>query len=108
MLTLPEPTDYEQALSGRLQALISQEIDHLDGFMPFDQYMHMALYTEGLGYYAAGAQKFGPGGDFITAPELSPLFSKCLARHCGEVLKRLSNGSILELGAGSGVMAAAG
>lgn len=106
-LTLPEPTEYEQDLSRRLQALVMQEIDRLDGFMSFDQYMHTALYTPGLGYYAAGAEKFGSGGDFVTAPELSPLFAKCLAQHCQQVLRHLSDGSILELGAGSGQMAAA-
>ena len=105
-LTLPEPTEYEQDLSRRLQTLIMQEIDRQDGFMCFDQYMHMALYTAGLGYYAAGAEKFGPGGDFVTAPELSPLFAKCLAKHCRHVLQHIPNGSILELGAGSGQMAA--
>jgi SAM-dependent MidA family methyltransferase len=68
--------------------------------------MELALYAPGLGYYRAGARKFGPGGDFITAPELSPLFSRCLARQCREILDALGGGAILELGAGTGVMAA--
>src|SRR5688500_7600705 len=68
--------------------------------------MELALYEPGLGYYSAGATKFGIAGDFITAPELSPLFSRCLANQCAEVLKGLKGGDILELGAGSGVMAA--
>jgi SAM-dependent MidA family methyltransferase len=68
--------------------------------------MELALYAPGLGYYSAGARKFGAAGDFITAPELSPLFSRCLARQCAEVLGGMTGGSILELGAGSGVMAA--
>jgi SAM-dependent MidA family methyltransferase len=67
--------------------------------------MKLALYAPGLGYYSAGTRKFGAAGDFITAPELSPLFSRCLARQCAEVLSS-SGGDILEFGAGSGSMAA--
>jgi SAM-dependent MidA family methyltransferase len=73
--------------------------------IPFSRYMELVLYAPGLGYYSAGARKFGAAGDFVTAPELSPLFSRCLARQCREVLA-VTGGSILELGAGSGVMAA--
>lgn len=105
-LTLPEPTEFEQALSARLQALICEEIDRQGGAISFGRYMDMALYTPGLGYYAAGAQKFGAGGDFITAPELSSLFSQCLAQQCRQILDELGQGDILELGAGSGIMAA--
>ena len=68
--------------------------------------MEMALYEPGLGYYSAGASKLGAGGDFITAPEVSSLFSRCLATQCGEILQHVSGGAILEFGAGSGVMAA--
>lgn len=68
--------------------------------------MELALYFPGLGYYTSGNQKFGASGDFITAPELSPLFSKCLARSCQATLKSLNgSGNILEIGAGSGQMA---
>jgi SAM-dependent MidA family methyltransferase len=66
----------------------------------------MALYEPGLGYYSAGATKLGAGGDFVTAPEVSSLFTRCLANQCGEILQHVSLGSILEFGAGSGVMAA--
>ncbi|MGH8371352.1 MAG: class I SAM-dependent methyltransferase, partial [Gammaproteobacteria bacterium] len=66
----------------------------------------LALYAPGLGYYSAGARKFGAAGDFITAPELSPLFSRCLARQAVEVFDALGGGDILELGGGSGIMAA--
>ena len=104
--TLPEPTEFEQVLSARLQALICEEIDRQGGVISFGRYMGMALYMPGLGYYAAGAQKFGAGGDFVTAPELSPLFSQCLAQQCRQVLDEISQGDILELGAGSGIMAA--
>jgi len=65
----------------------------------------MALYEPGLGYYSAGASKIGKGGDFVTAPEISPLFSICLARQCAEALRQLDQAVILELGAGTGVMA---
>lgn len=67
--------------------------------------MDACLYTPGLGYYSAGASKFGGSGDFITAPELGPLFGRCLARQCEQVLARLGGGDILELGAGSGRLA---
>lgn len=68
--------------------------------------MEQALYAPGLGYYSAGLQKLGVSGDFITAPEISPLFSHCVARQCQEVLATFEEGVILELGAGSGIMAA--
>ena len=68
--------------------------------------MELALYAPGLGYYSAGSVKIGPGGDFITAPEVSALFSRCVARQCAEVL-RATGGEILELGAGTGSLAAA-
>jgi SAM-dependent MidA family methyltransferase len=68
--------------------------------------MELALYAPGLGYYAAGSRKFGSEGDFVTAPEISPLFSRCLARQCAPVLEALGGGGdILEFGAGSGAMA---
>ena len=68
--------------------------------------MELALYAPGLGYYVAGAQKFGAEGDFVTAPEISPLFGRCIARQCREVLDVLGGGDVLELGAGSGALAA--
>lgn len=73
--------------------------------MPFVRFMQQALYAPGLGYYSSGQQKFGKKGDFITAPELSPLFSQCVARQCFQVLSSLTSPIILEFGAGSGVMA---
>ena len=72
--------------------------------MPFEQFMELALYAPGLGYYSAGSVKLGPGGDFVTAPEVSDLFSRCVARQCAQVLG--AGGEILELGAGTGRMAA--
>ena len=68
--------------------------------------MELCLYSPGLGYYSAGAQKFGAAGDFVTAPEISTLFGRCLARTCSGVLEQLGNGEILEFGAGTGSLAA--
>jgi SAM-dependent MidA family methyltransferase len=67
--------------------------------------METALYAPGLGYYVNGRRKFGEEGDFVTAPEVSPLFSRCLARQVAECLRNLAGGSVLEVGAGSGRMA---
>jgi len=72
----------------------------------FERFMDLALYAPGLGYYSAGSAKIGAGGDFVTAPEISDLFSRCVARQCAQVLS-LTGGEILELGAGTGRMAAA-
>lgn len=92
------------AHSEQLQSLMRAEIND-SGAMPFDRFMELALYAPGLGYYAAGSQKFGSAGDFVTAPEISSLFSQCLANQCAQVLTQ-TGGSILEFGAGSGIMAA--
>lgn len=73
--------------------------------MSFARYMELALYAPGLGYYSAGSVKLGSSGDFVTAPELSPLFGRCLARPCREILARLSGGVVCELGAGTGRLA---
>lgn len=98
----PEETDHSE----RLVTRIRDAIDAGNGWISFERFMEMALYEPGLGYYSAGSTKLGPAGDFVTAPEISPLFSRCLAAQCVEVFDRLGGGDILELGAGSGVMAA--
>ena len=103
---LPAPSAEAMAHSGRLATLIRDEIAAAGGRLGFDRFMELALYAPGLGYYSAGARKFGEEGDFVTAPELSTLFSRCLARQCAEVLGAIEGGAILEFGAGSGVMAA--
>lgn len=103
---LPEPDSAARAHSARLQALIRERIRAAAGWISFADFMQLALYAPGLGYYSAGATKFGPAGDFVTAPEISPLFSRCVAGQCAEVLSALGGGDILEPGAGSGVMAA--
>ena len=103
----PPPSAEALAHSRRVCARIKAEIEATDeGRLGFDRYMELALYAPGLGYYSAGVHKFGAGGDFVTAPEISPLFSRCLARQCASVLEQLGGGDVLEVGAGSGVMAA--
>jgi SAM-dependent MidA family methyltransferase len=88
----------------RLDALLRAEAAARGGRLAFDRFMELALYAPGLGYYAGGAHKLGRGGDFVTAPELSPLFGRTLAGQCREVLERLGGGDVLELGAGSGAL----
>jgi SAM-dependent MidA family methyltransferase len=92
------------AHSDRLADLIRAEISQ-HGPIPFDRFMEMALYQPGLGYYTAGSHKLGEGGDFVTAPEISFLFSYAIARQCQQVLQQ-TGGDVLEFGAGSGIMAA--
>jgi SAM-dependent MidA family methyltransferase len=96
----------ERAHVERMRERIAAEIDAAGGWIGFDRYMELALYAPGLGYYSAGAHKLGPGGDFTTAPEVSRLFGGCVARQCAEILGALGRGSILEIGAGSGRLAA--
>ena len=81
-------------------------IDESGGSLPFSQFMHEALYAKGLGYYSAGATKFGTDGDFTTAPEVSKIFGNIVARQCSEILDHDDGGTILEIGAGSGKLAA--
>ena len=102
---LPSPDAQALQLSERLVHAIRREIEQHDGHIGFDRFMEMALYQPGLGYYSAGASKFGGQGDFVTAPEISSLFSFCLARQCRQVLQDLAQGVVLELGAGTGRMA---
>jgi SAM-dependent MidA family methyltransferase len=102
----PAPAPDELARSRELCALIHREIDAAGGAMSFTTFMERALYAPGLGYYSAPQPKFGAAGDFITAPELSPLFGRCVANQIAQVLNQLGRGDILEAGAGSGVLAA--
>jgi SAM-dependent MidA family methyltransferase len=105
MNELPAPSPHELALSAELASLIHREIAAAGGSIPFSRFMERCLYAPGLGYYSAGRRKFGPGGDFVTAPEISPLFGRCLARSCAAVLGTPGGGDILEFGAGSGQLA---
>ena len=102
---LPEPAAFARAHSERLVAAIRDEIEASGGWIPFARYMELALYAPGLGYYSAGAEKLGATGDFVTAPEISPLFAHTLARQAAAIITS-TRGSILELGAGSGRLAA--
>src|ERR1700682_3984173 len=99
-------SDEELRHSLRVRESIAREIAAAGGWISFERYMDLALYEPGLGYYSAGARKLGAGGDFTTAPEISRLFGACVARQCAEVLSELKGGSILEIGAGSGRLAA--
>jgi len=99
----PEEAGHSDRLAERIRTVIAAE----GGWIDFARYMNLALYEPGLGYYSAGARKFGAAGDFITAPEAAPVFSRCLAVQCAQVLQELGAGAVLlELGAGSGAMAA--
>lgn len=93
------------AHSGRLAGLIREEIRAAGGWIPFARYMELVLYAPGLGYYVAGARKLGAGGDFVTAPEISALFGRALAQQVAQILEH-AGGGVLELGAGSGKLAA--
>jgi SAM-dependent MidA family methyltransferase len=96
----------EAAHAGRVAARVREAIAEAGGWLGFGRYMEIVLYEPGLGYYSAGARKIGRDGDFVTAPEVAPVFSRCLAEQCAEVLAGLGGGDVLEIGAGSGVMAA--
>ena len=103
--TLPIPDSEAKQLSDQLLSLIVTEIKK-SGAISFARYMQLALYTPQLGYYQNALKKFGKNGDFVTAPEISPLFSYCLANQFAEILENLNGGDIFEFGAGSGIMAA--
>jgi SAM-dependent MidA family methyltransferase len=102
---LPEPDEAARAASDALATRIRREIEAGGGFLSFRRYMELALYAAGLGYYTAGSHKLGAGGDFTTAPEISPLFGRCLARQVAQVFEHLGGGELLEFGAGSGALA---
>lgn len=103
---LPQPGLDAARHSERLAADIRAAVAEGGGWMTFARYMELALYAPGLGYYAAGTSKLGAAGDFVTAPELSPLFGGTLARPVAAILRE-TGGSILEFGAGSGSLACA-
>nr|VFK57023.1 MAG: SAM-dependent methyltransferase, MidA family [Candidatus Kentron sp. TC] len=103
---MPSPDASAMERSRVLTTLIREEIENAPRSMiPFQRFMELALYEPGLGYYQSDAPKFGGEGDFITAPEISRLFSRCVARQIGEVLTGLGGGDVIEVGAGSGIMA---
>lgn len=104
MSSLPQPSAEALEQSHRLTALLHSEIRAAGGWIPFSRYMELALYAPGLGYYSGGARKFGPAGDFITAPELTPLFGQALASQVEQVMKA-SAMQVIEVGAGTGLLA---
>lgn len=101
---LPTPTPDALIHSQRVVVHLQKLIQHAGGWISFAQYMEAALYAPGLGYYAAGATKLGAAGDFVTAPEITPLFGRTLAHAMAPVLKQ-TDGDVMELGAGSGKLA---
>lgn len=103
-MSLPQPDSDAVEHSQRLLGQIRDEIART-GWMPFSRYMECALYAPGLGYYSGALQKFGHDGDFVTAPELTPLFGRSLARQLAELMA-LSAPHLIEAGAGSGRLAA--
>lgn len=99
---LPVPGSADLARSNALTQLIRQAINLNNGFLPFDRYMELALYHPEWGYYNSAAFTLGKEGDFTTAPELSPLFAKTIARYINGIFHQLPQSSLLELGAGTG------
>lgn len=102
---LPDLTADQARHSAAVARAVSAAIEAQAGWLAFDDYLRIVLYAPGLGYYSAGSVKFGPGGDFVTAPELSGLYARCLASQCAPVLRAVG-GDVLELGAGTGRLAA--
>lgn len=100
--SLPEPDADARAHSETLQARLTDTIKQNNGRIDFARYMQMCLFEPGLGYYVAGSHKLGSEGDFVTAPETSPLFAQALGNQCLEIFPQLSQRNILEFGAGSG------
>ena len=103
--SLPKPDEISATHSARVAAHLREKIEAAGGKISFAEFMQEALYAPGLGYYSAGATKFGGAGDFITAPEVSSVFGRVLARQCAEVLIGIKDGAVLEAGAGSGKLA---
>lgn len=105
MNTLPSPSENAQIHSKQLSMHIANSIHEAGGWISFADFMQHALYAPRLGYYSAGSQKFGKGGDFVTAPEITPLFAQTVSKQIAQVLQ-LTHGHVLELGAGTGKFAA--
>lgn len=110
MTTLPDLDPASQAQADLVSDALRERITHAGGWVPFDDWMAQALYAPGLGYYAAGSAKLAVGGqvasgDFVTAPELSPLFAKTIAFQVAQVLQSVNSAEVLEFGAGSGALA---
>ena len=105
VLVLNKADRFNAEEQAALMQQLLERIDAAGGWLDFVEYMQLALYAPGLGYYSAGARNFGAAGDFVTAPEITPAFGACIARGIAPLLQ--AGDSILELGAGSGALAAA-
>jgi SAM-dependent MidA family methyltransferase len=103
---LPEPDAAGRAHSAQVVAAVRDAIVRAGGFLPLARYLDLVLYAPGLGYYVAGARKLGAAGDFVTAPELTPLFGASLATQVAAILAATRSRELVELGAGSGALAA--
>lgn len=104
-MTLPLPSPAAQQSSANLQTLLAEEIRKHGNWIPFSRFMELVLYAPQYGYYTGGSHKIGNDGDFITAPTLTPLFARTLARQLQELLPQTA-GNIYEFGAGTGQLAA--
>src|SRR3981081_1825093 len=104
-MALPEPTPDAREHSNRVAEHIRGEITAAGGWLSFARYMELALYAPGLGYYSAGSTKLGRAGDFVTAPEMSSLFGRSLARQVAQLIEA-DVSDVIEIGAGSGTLAA--
>lgn len=104
-MNLPSPSADALAQSARLTELVHAEMAAVGGWLSFARYMELVLYAPGIGYYSGGARKFGAGGDFITSPELTPLFGQALAAQVAQV-QAVSAPHVIEVGAGTGLLAA--
>lgn len=103
---LPQPAEDALEHSRTLAGFIRNEMESEGGYLPFSRFMERCLYAPGLGYYSAGSTKFGAAGDFVTAPELGPLFATCVADAVAPVLRKLGpDASFVEIGGGSGAFA---
>ena len=104
---LPQPDARDARDSDALVRRIRAQCADAGGVIGFDAFMDSALYTPGLGYYAAARSRFGEHGDFVTAAEISPRFAHCVARQVAQILDAIGGGEVLEVGAGSGALAEA-
>ncbi|MFA9459749.1 class I SAM-dependent methyltransferase [Thiohalorhabdus sp. Cl-TMA] len=102
---LPEPNDAERERAESVAAVLRDRMAASGGAIPFDRFMRTALYEPGLGYYVGGRERLGRGGDFVTAPELTPFFGYTVAGQVVDLLARCGGGDVLEAGAGSGALA---
>lgn len=109
-LNLPIPNAFEEIISENLFKLLSDKIEQNNNWLSFANFMETVLYEPNLGYYCNNKKKIGlfsqDGSDFITAPELTPIFAQTLARPIVEIMQQSQTSEIIEFGAGTGAMAA--